>query len=63
MKAEKSDEDIIYATDRWLAALAETEKDAAELIGQIEKMVQDFQTLQYATRVSTPVYNDVEKTI
>ena len=33
------DEDMIYATDRWILTLSETEKDAKELITQIKRMI------------------------
>jgi len=33
------DEDMVYATDRWILTLLETEKDAKELIMQIKKML------------------------
>jgi DNA-binding transcriptional MerR regulator len=33
------DEDMIYATDRWILTLSETEKNARELIRQIKKMM------------------------
>jgi DNA-binding transcriptional MerR regulator len=33
------DEDMIYATDRWILTLSETEKNAKELITQIKSMI------------------------
>lgn len=33
------DEDMVYATDRWILTLLETEKDANELIMQIKRMM------------------------
>jgi DNA-binding transcriptional MerR regulator len=33
------DEDMVYATDRWILTLLETEKDAKELIMRIKKML------------------------
>ncbi|MDD5289546.1 MAG: MerR family transcriptional regulator, partial [Dehalococcoidales bacterium] len=33
------DEDMVYATDRWILTLSETEKNGKELIAQIKKMV------------------------
>lgn len=33
------DEDMVYATDRWILTLLETEKDAKELITQIKRMI------------------------
>ena len=33
------DEDMVYATDRWILTLLETEKDANELIMQIKRML------------------------
>jgi DNA-binding transcriptional MerR regulator len=33
------DEDMVYATDRWILTLLETEKDAKELIMQIKRMI------------------------
>jgi len=33
------DEDMVYATDRWILTLSETEKDAKELIMQIKNML------------------------
>ena len=33
------DEDMVYATDRWILTLLETEKDANELIMQIQRML------------------------
>lgn len=33
------DEDMVYATDRWISTLLETEKDAKELIVQIKRMI------------------------
>ena len=33
------DEDMVYATDRWILTLLETEKDANKLIMQIKRMM------------------------
>lgn len=33
------DEDMVYATDRWILSLAQVEKDAEELIMQIKRMM------------------------
>src|SRR4030042_3800099 len=33
------DEDMVYATDRWILTLSETEKNAKELITQIKRMI------------------------
>jgi DNA-binding transcriptional MerR regulator len=33
------DEDMVYATDRWILTLSETEKNANELITQIKRMI------------------------
>ncbi len=33
------DEDLVYATDRWILTLSETEKKAKELITQIKRMI------------------------
>ncbi|MCX7710273.1 MAG: MerR family transcriptional regulator [Clostridia bacterium] len=33
------DEDIVYATDKWISSLLETEKQAEELIEMLEKMI------------------------
>jgi hypothetical protein len=33
------DEDLVYATDRWILTLSETEKNAKELISQIKRML------------------------
>jgi DNA-binding transcriptional MerR regulator len=33
------DEDLIYATDRWILTLSETEKNAQDLISQIRRMI------------------------
>lgn len=33
------DEDMVYATDRWILSLAQVEKDAEELIMQIKRML------------------------
>ena len=35
------DEDMVYATDRWILSLSEIEKDAEELITQIKKMMKE----------------------
>jgi DNA-binding transcriptional MerR regulator len=41
------DEDMVYATDRWILTLSETEKNAKELIIQIKK---------YAERINVKVF-------
>jgi DNA-binding transcriptional MerR regulator len=33
------DEDLVYATDRWILTLSETEKNAKDLIAQIKRMI------------------------
>jgi DNA-binding transcriptional MerR regulator len=33
------DEDLVYATDRWILTLSETEKNAKDLISQIKRMI------------------------
>jgi DNA-binding transcriptional MerR regulator len=35
----QTDEDLVYATDRWILTLSETEKNAQELIMQIKRMM------------------------
>jgi len=39
----RPDEDIIFATDRWLSTLAETEEQALKIIAQLDKMLRQFQ--------------------
>jgi DNA-binding transcriptional MerR regulator len=38
----RPDEDIIFATDRWLSTLAETEEQALNIIIQLDKMLRQF---------------------
>jgi DNA-binding transcriptional MerR regulator len=38
----RPDEDIIFATDRWLSTLAETEEQALTIIAQLDKMLRQF---------------------
>jgi DNA-binding transcriptional MerR regulator len=38
----RPDEDIIFATDRWLSTLADTEKQALNIIAQLDKMLRQF---------------------
>ena len=38
----RPDEDIIFATDRWLSTLAETEEQALKIIAQLDKMLRQF---------------------
>jgi len=39
VSTNQPDQDMVYATDRWIRSLAEIEKDANELIKQIKKMI------------------------
>jgi DNA-binding transcriptional MerR regulator len=39
LNTPRSDEDIIFATDRWLSTLAETEEQALRLVAQLDKML------------------------
>jgi DNA-binding transcriptional MerR regulator len=39
VSSPQPDEDMVYATDRWILTLSATEKDAEELISQIKKML------------------------
>jgi DNA-binding transcriptional MerR regulator len=39
VSTSQPDEDMVYATDRWVLSLEEIEKDAAELIAQIKRMM------------------------
>jgi DNA-binding transcriptional MerR regulator len=39
VSTSQPDEDMIYATDRWILTLSETEKNARELIRQIKRMM------------------------
>ena len=38
VSTSQPDEDMVYATDRWIISLSEIEKDAGELIEQIKRM-------------------------
>jgi hypothetical protein len=40
----RSDEDIIFATDRWLSTLAETQEQAQKIIAQLDEMLRRFQS-------------------
>ncbi len=39
VSTSQPDEDLVYATDRWILTLSETEKNAEEVITQIKKML------------------------
>ncbi len=39
VSTSQPDEDMVYATDRWILTLSETEKNAKELITQIKRMI------------------------
>ena len=39
VSTSQQDEDMVYATDRWILSLSEIEKDADELIIQIKRMM------------------------